>query len=96
MTVPQTDALIALADTELALSKGREAELLLREAYEVIYDQVTPLHLQIVVILKRLATSLQMQGKVLEFTETQSLVGDMLANHKNVLADKLETAGKKH
>lgn len=83
----QIDVLIGRADSELLLNNGTAAELILREAYAVVYDELTPLHLKVIEILRKLIEALEMQGKVAESAEIQKLIAEMLpTGNSNALA----------
>lgn len=73
--------LIEGAAAELLLKNGSKAELLLREAYGVVYDQLTPLHLKVIEILRQLVLALEMQGKIIESTEVRKFIAEMLKNN---------------
>lgn len=81
------DVLIGRADSELLLNNGTAAELILREAYAVVYDKLTPLHLTVIEILQKLTEALEMQGKVAESAEIQKFIAEMLTTgSSNALA----------
>ncbi|MBY0547568.1 MAG: hypothetical protein K2W95_09765 [Candidatus Obscuribacterales bacterium] len=66
------------AAAELLLQNGSKAELLLRKAYGLVYDQLTPLHLKVIEILRQLVLALEMQGKVIESTEVSKFIAEMV------------------
>ncbi len=83
----QIDVLIRRADSELLLNNGTAAELILRDAYAVVYAELTPLHLKVIEILRKLTEALEMQGKVAESAEIQKFIEEMLTtNNSNALA----------
>lgn len=74
--------LVEGAAAELLLKNGSRAERLLREAYGVVYDQLTPLHLKVIEILRQLVLALEMQGKVIESTEVSKFVAEMVSKNQ--------------
>ena len=85
------EALVRRAECELSLHKGREAELLLQQAYSRLYDLLTPLHLKVVDVLRKLSFALDMQDKVIESAQAKAFISEMLANDKDLM-DKVKNS----
>ncbi len=83
------DNLIVRANSELVLKNGVAAELILRDAYAAVYNQLTPLHLKVIEILRKLIEALELQGKVCESTAIQEFIADMLNGSSNALAGRV-------
>lgn len=79
--------LIDQARQEVVNRKGAAAEALLRKAYAIVYDLLTPLHEKMIEILTRLSQSLTLQGKQGQADNIDSFIREMTANNKSALTD---------
>lgn len=82
----KADDLIERARVELALNRAVPAEAFLRDAYEVLYKILTPLHFKIIDVLEKLSESMEIQGKKRESADLKTFIKEMSVNNKDILS----------